>query len=104
MAILMPAPNSVNSLVLSVHKKCVGGLVGPSDSSPELVELAEPHPFRTVHDERVRIGYVEARLDDRRRDQHVDLAVHKVHHDVFQLALVHLPVGILDARVREQAP
>jgi hypothetical protein len=44
-------------------------------------------------DQRVGLRDVEARLDDRRRDEHVCVTGEEVQHLVLELALRHLPVG-----------
>ena len=72
-------------------------LAGPADPAPQLVELAEAEQVGPVDDERVHRRHVDARLDDRRADEHVVLALPEVEHDLLERALVHLPVGDGDA-------
>ena len=77
----------------------VGPLPGPADPAPQLVELAEAEQVGPVDDERVHRRHVDARLDDRRADEHVVLALPEVEHDLLERALVHLAVGDGDARL-----
>ena len=77
----------------------VGPLTGAADPAPQLVELAEAEQVGPVDDERVHRRHVDARLDDRRADEHVVLALPEVEHDLLERALVHLPVGDGDARL-----
>ena len=69
----------------------------------QLVELRQAKVVGTVDDDRVGVGDVQPILDDRRRHQHVDVAVGKTHHHIFQLALVHLPVTDRDDGLGHQA-
>ena len=63
-----------------------------------------PEVLRVVDDDRIGIGHVDARLDDRRSHQHVELAVDKVHHQLFELLGRHLPVSHRHARLRAKLP
>lgn len=56
--------------------------VRPPHTAPELVQIAQSEVLRVVDDDRIGIGHVDARLDDRRGHQHVELAVDKVHHQL----------------------
>ncbi len=71
----------------------VGPLAGPAHPSPQLVELAQAHHVGPVDDQGVHRGHVDARLDDRRTDENVVLALPEVEDDPLQPTLVHLPVG-----------
>ena len=48
-----------------------------SDASAQLMELRQPVTLRVEHDHRRRVGDVNADFDDRRRDQHVELATYE---------------------------
>ena len=72
-------------------------LPGTADPAAQLVELTEPQQVGTVDDQRVDRGHVDARLDDGGADQHVELALPEVEHDLLEGALVHLAVGHRDA-------
>ena len=50
------------------------GHVRAADPAADLVELGEPERVGALDDQRVRLRDVEARLDDRRRDEHVGVA------------------------------
>ena len=60
------------------------GLRAP-DAAAQLVELGEPEPVGAVDDERVRARDIEPALDDRRRQQHVILAVVEGAHALLDL-------------------
>ena len=81
----------------------VRAAVRPADAAAQLIELREPEVVGAIHEHRVRVRHVEPRLDDHRRDEHVDLAVHERVHHVLELALAHLPVRDGDARARHDA-
>ena len=70
----------------------VRGHVGATDAAADLVELREPEHVGSLHDERVRLGDVDARLDDRRRDQDVRIPREERVHALLELALAHLAV------------
>ena len=52
-------------LVAPVHQKGISCPSAPSDSAPELVQLRQSHLVRIVDDDRIDIGDIEARLNDR---------------------------------------
>ena len=90
---------SVSGLSLVVEEVRVGALAAAADTPAQLVQLAEPVLVGAVDDERVRVGDVEAGLDDGRRDEHVELALPEVDHDLLERRLGHLAVGDGDARL-----
>ena len=63
------------------------------------MHLAEAEQVGALDDERVHGRHVDARLDDRRADEHVVAALPEVDDDLFERALVHLAVGDGDARL-----
>ncbi len=52
-----------------------------------------------MDDQRVGVGNIQADLDDRRRQQHVELAVVEIVHDVVELTRRHLAVGDNEAHL-----
>ena len=78
-------------LVLVVEEVGVGALAATADATAQLVQLAEAVLVGAVDDERVRVGDVEAGLDDRGRDEHVELALPEVDDDLLERVLVSLP-------------
>ena len=76
--------------------------VRPADAATDLVELREPEQVGPLDDERVRLRYVETRLDDRRRDEHVGIASEELHHPALELLLPHLAVGDEDPKARAE--
>ena len=77
--------------------------VRAADAAAQLVELREAEVVGAIDEHRVRVRHVEPRLDDHRRDEHVDLAAHELAHDLLELALAHLAVADGDARARHEA-
>ena len=80
------------------------GHVRAADAAADLVELGEAEHVRALDDQRVRLRDVDARLDDRRRDEHVGVAAQERVHLLLQLALLHLPVRDDEAELRAQLP
>ena len=78
------------------------GHVRAPDPAADLVELAQPEHVRALDDQRVRLRDVDARLDDRRRDEHVGVAAEERMHPLLQLALTHLPVRDDEAQLRAE--
>ena len=76
-----------------VEEVGVGPLVGPADPTPQLVQLAQAEEVGPVDHQRVDRRHVDARLDDRRADQHVVAPLPEVDDDLLEAALVHLAVG-----------
>ena len=73
--------------------------VAAADPAADLVELAQAELVGALDDQRVRLRDVEARLDDRRRDEHVGVAGEERQHLVLELALRHLPVRDEEAQI-----
>ena len=70
-----------------------------TDASSELIELRETQTIGAIDDDRVGVRNVETRLDDGRRHEDVELAVHEVDHDALEPLLLHLTVPHDDARL-----
>ena len=66
------------------------------------MQLRQTELVGTVHDDGVGGGNVNAGLDDGGAQQHVEALLVEVAHDPFQLALGHLAMGHLDARLGNQ--
>ena len=90
-------------LVAVVEQIGVGTHRCAADPSAQLVKLRQAKLVGPVDDDGVGVGNVEAALDDRRADQHVELALGKGQHDLFQLALRHLAVADAKGRLRHDA-
>ena len=67
------------------------------DAAAELVELREPEPIRALDDHHRRLGHVDPDLDDRRADEHVQVAVAEARH-------LGVAVGGLQPAVHEPDP
>ena len=116
MAICMPAPRSVwlamvaqpvvrrlgQRLLRRVEEVAVGALAATPDAAAQLVQLAEAEAVGALDDQRVGVGDVQAGLDDRGADQHVELLVPEVQDDLLELVLAHLAVGGGDAGLGDQ--
>ena len=114
MAMRKPAPNELYCLMALIRLRAaptviisrgskqvgVGLVLGPADAAAQLIEIGQAEPVRAVDDDGVRVRNIEAALDDRRADQHVDLAGNETRHDLFQFVRVHLAVAEFDARLR----
>ena len=57
---------------------------------------------RIDNDNRVRVGHVEAGLDDARAHEDIELAAEEGIHHAFQVVVVHLAVRDSDAGLRHQ--
>src|SRR5207342_2996633 len=97
---LWSSPSSSPAPRLS--RSCVGTVMRAADATAQLVQLGEPELVGAVDDDRIGVGDVDARLDDRRAEQHVEALLVEVEHDAFEFALGHLPVGDADARFGNQ--
>src|SRR5690606_11193274 len=77
-------------------------LVGAAHPAVQLVEVGEAEQVGALHYQRVDLGEVETRLDDRGGDEHVVLPVPEVEHHLLELSLRHLAVGHDVPGVRHQ--
>ena len=116
MAICMPAPRSVwlamvgqpvvrglgQRLLRRVEEVAVGALAAAADAAAQLVQLAEAEAVGALDDQGVGVGDVQAGLDDRGADQHVELLVPEVQDDLLEPVLAHLAVGGRDPGLRDQ--
>ena len=84
------------------HQVGVGRPVAAADPAAQLVELRQTVAVGAVDDDGVGVGDVEAVLDDRRRQQHVELVGHEVEHRALERVLAHLAVADDDARLGHQ--
>src|SRR2546423_12930490 len=78
--------------------------VRSADTPAQLIELGQSESVSAIHEHGIRVWHVEARFDDHRRDEHVDVPIHEAAHDRFQLALAHLAVTDSDSRARHHSP
>ena len=106
-----PAPRSENSWIAARRLRASRGQdlvarheqvaerqpVAAADAAAELVELRQAEALGVIDEDRVAGRDVDAVLDDRRRQQHVVLALDEGEHRPLQLALLHLPVADDDA-------
>ena len=77
----------------------VGLLARAPDPAAQLIELGQAEMIGAVDDHRVGVGDIEARLDNRRADQHVDAILDELAHHVLELMLLHLAVRDRDFRL-----
>src|SRR5262245_27737354 len=87
---------------LGIEQVGVRRHVATADAPADLVELGEPELVGALDDQGVRLGDVEARLDDGGRDEHVRVTGEERQHLVLELALPHLPVRDEDAQLRKE--
>ena len=67
-----------------------------ADASAQLMDLGETEAVRAVDDDGIRRGYIEAAFDDGRAHQHIEAAMIKIEHELFQLPFPHLAVADRD--------
>ena len=70
-----------------------------ADAAAQLMQLRQTVAVRVEHDHHARVGDVHADFDDRRRDQHVELAAHEPPHRPLLLARREASVQQADAQV-----
>ena len=100
-----PPLGGIGQLLVRRHREQrIGARLGPADTAADLIELRQPEMVGAMHDQRIGIGNIEPRFDDRRRHQHVELVVVEGIHDVVELARRHLPIGDHEATLRAPAP
>src|SRR6266545_6340651 len=80
----------------------MGGHVGAADPSANLVELRQPELIRPLDDQSVRLRYVQARLDDRRRNEDIRVATEEGVHLLLQLPFAHLAMCDEEAETRRE--
>ena len=76
-----------------------------SPHSPSvLVQLRKPKPLRAVDHHHRRVRNIDTHLNNRRRDQHVNIAVPKLPHHALLLRGAHPTVKQPDVQVRKHLP
>ena len=80
-------------LISPVHEEGIGGPVGTSHPSPELIQLGKSHLICVMDDHSIGIGDIQSCFYNSSRNQDINIAVNKAIHDLFQLMLPHLSVG-----------
>ena len=81
------------ALVAVIEHVGIGLHCGATNTAAQLIELRQAELVSAVDDDGVGGGNIEPALDDRRADQHLELAVGKGQHDLLQLSLRHLAVA-----------
>ena len=94
--------NLAEGLIHRVQEVRVGALAATTHTSAQLVQLAQTVVLGVVHDERVRVRNIQARLNDGGADQHVKAALPEVHNNLLQARFAHAAVGGGDARLRHE--
>ena len=85
-----------------VQEVGVRAFTSTADAAAQLMKLAQAETVGMVDDQRVRVGYVKTRLDDRGAHEHVDVTMPEVADDLVKLLLTHLAVGDADVRFGHQ--
>ena len=88
--------------VLAVHQKGVCRAAAPADTSAQLIQLRQSHLIRIMNDDGIDVGNIQTCLDNGRGDQHVDLTVNEIIHDLLQLRFLHLAVRVDDIGLRHE--
>jgi len=74
----------------------VGPVMRSAYAPSQLVNLRQSEAIRTVDDDGVRGGHVDAAFNDGGADQNIEPPVVEVEHQLFQIALAHLAVAHRD--------
>ncbi len=77
----------------------MGGVLAAADAPADLVQLRQAEHVGALDDERVDLRDVEPALDDRGRDEHVEIAAQELDHRLLELLVVHLAMADADARL-----
>ena len=67
-----------------------------ADAAAQLVQLRQAQAVGVVDHDGVGGGHVDAALDDRRAQQHVEAPVVEIHHQLLEVALAHLAMADAD--------
>ena len=86
-------------LVLAEGEVGRGAARAASDAAAYLVQLSEAEAVGVLDDEGVDIRNVDARLDDRRADEHLNFSVRELLHHGRQALFVHLAVRDADGDI-----
>ena len=81
-----------------------GAVVRTPDAAAQLVQLREAEAVGAVDQDRVGGRHVDAGLDDRGADEHLEAPVVEVEHELLEVALAHLAVADADRRLGHQPP
>ncbi len=101
---LEPVVGTLRQLLLGAGDEQAERLLGPApDAAAQLVQLGEPEPVRLLHDHDRRVRDVDADLDHRRRDEHVELPRLEAGHQVAPLGRLQPPVHAADAEALQLA-
>ena len=76
-------------------------MLATTDTPTELVKLRETEAVGVLDQHHRRVRHVHTNLDDRRRHQHVDLAIAEGAHHAVLLRRTQLPVHQAQPQVRE---
>ena len=68
------------------------------------MQVAEPEILGIVDDDRIRVGDIDPRLNNGRRNQYVELTVDKIHHQFSEFAGIHLAVSHCHTSLWTQLP
>ena len=77
-------------------------VAGTSDAPAKLIEVGQSESIRSVDDDGIRIGDIEAAFDNRCRDEDVGLAFCEAFHHGLEFLFLHLPVADGDAGVFDE--
>ncbi len=86
------------------EQEAVRAVAAAPDAAAELVQLREPEPVGVLDDHHRRVRDVDADLDHRRRDEHVELPGAKRAHHRLLLLRRHLAVQQADPQVVRAPP
>ncbi len=88
--------------VRRIQEICVGAFPATAHPAPQLVQLGQPEHVGAFHDEGVRVGDVQPRLDDGGTYQDVELLLPEGDHHLLEGVLAHLTVRGGDAGLGDE--
>ena len=77
-------------------------MVGPTNPASQLMQLSQTEFVSAMHDDGIGRWNVDTGFDDRGAEQDVGALRNKIPHDLFQIALMHLPMRDEHSRLRQQ--
>ena len=97
---LQPLPHGIVAVV--GNQNAAGIRRAAPNAAAQLVQCRQAEPLGVLNDHDRGVGHVDADLDDRRRDKHIQLARLELLHHIVLFLRLHLAVQKPDAAVGQQ--
>ena len=88
-------------LLVGYHEVAVPFPASAPDTPPELMQVGDTEVVRTIHDHRIGMGHMNARLDNGGGEQYIILPVLELQHLIFRLFGGDLGVQYRHAELRQ---